>query len=135
MGFKKMAPAKYPPRQWSLVGYPGSGKSTFAAQLKTPMVVVDADHRFQEVLHVASGEVFELSERRTDNVDPNEITRRLGLPASEIAFVGDRLETDIRMANSAGTGCPAPACPVGMNPGLAYAPGLSRTAATTAGSV
>lgn len=89
MGFKKMAPAKYPPRQWSLVGYPGSGKSTFAAQLKTPMVVVDADHRFQEVLHVASGEVFELSERRTDNVDPNEITRRLAenMPGSNVKTV------------------------------------------------
>lgn len=78
MAFKKMTRAKYPPRHWSLVGYPGSGKSTFAAQLKAPMVVIDADHRFQEVLHMAAGEVFELSENPTDNVDPNEINTLLG---------------------------------------------------------
>ena len=77
MAFKKMIRDKYPPRHWSLVGYPGSGKSTFAAQLKAPMVVIDADHRFQEVLHMAHGEVFELSDNPTDNVDPNEINSLL----------------------------------------------------------
>lgn len=77
MAFKKMVRDKYPPRHWSLVGYPGSGKSTFASQLKAPMVVIDADHRFQEVLHMATGEVYSLSENATDNVDPNEINTLL----------------------------------------------------------
>ena len=30
MAFKKIDTTGYPPRHWSLVGYPGSGKSTFA---------------------------------------------------------------------------------------------------------
>ena len=89
MGFKKMTAAKYPPRLWSLVGYPRSGKSTFASRLKGPMVVVDADHRFQEVLHLASDEVYELSETRSDNVDPNRITKQLNknMPGSGVQTV------------------------------------------------
>jgi hypothetical protein len=78
MAFKKMVRATYPPRLWSLVGYPGSGKSTFAARLKGPIVVVDADHRFQEVMHLAGNNVFELSDTRSDNVDPNAIASLLG---------------------------------------------------------
>jgi len=31
--FKKMVKSTYPPRLWALVGYPGSGKSTFATQM------------------------------------------------------------------------------------------------------
>ena len=89
MGFKKMVTAKYPPRLWSLVGYPRSGKSTFASRLKGPMVVVDADHRFQEVLHLAQGEVYELSETRSDNVDPNRITKQLNqnMPGSGVQTI------------------------------------------------
>lgn len=78
MAFKKMSRATYPPRLWSLVGYPGSGKSTFAARMKGPIVVVDADHRFQEVMHLANNEVYELSDTRSDNVDPNAIANLLG---------------------------------------------------------
>lgn len=89
MAFKKMSHAKYPPRLWSLVGYPRSGKSTFASRLHGPMVVVDADHRFQEVLHLADNEVFELSETRSDNVDPNMITKRLNqnMPGSGVQTI------------------------------------------------
>lgn len=89
MGFKKMARQKYPPRLWSLVGYPRCGKSTFASRMHGPMVVVDADHRFGEVLHLASDEVFELSETRSDNVDPNQITRLLNqnMPGSGVKTI------------------------------------------------
>lgn len=89
MAFKKMTRAKYPPRQWSLVGYPGAGKSTFAAQMKGPTVVVDADHRFQEVLPVAVDEVFELSDNPTDNVNPDDITRLLArnMPGSGVKTI------------------------------------------------
>ncbi len=77
MGFKKMVKEKFPPRMWSLVGYPGSGKSTFASQLHGPMVVIDADHRFQEVLHLSQNEVYELSDNPADNVDPDAINTHL----------------------------------------------------------
>ncbi len=89
MAFKKMITAKYPPRLWSLVGYPRSGKSTFASRMKGPMVVVDADHRFQEVLHLANDEVYELSETRSDNVDPNMITKQLNknMPGSGVQTI------------------------------------------------
>lgn len=89
MGFKKMVRSKYPPRMWSLVGYPGSGKSTFASQLKGPMVVVDADHRFQEVLHVAKDEVFQLSDEAAHNVDPSAINAQLGknMPGSGVKTI------------------------------------------------
>jgi hypothetical protein len=49
------------------------------------MVVVDADHRFQEVLSLAQGEVYELSDTKSDNVDPNAISRLLNsnMPGSD----------------------------------------------------
>lgn len=72
MAFKRMEAAR-PPRQWALYGHPGSGKSTFAAQLAAPLLVIDADHRFAEVRRLAVGEVFQLSEDPADNVDPERI--------------------------------------------------------------
>ena len=43
MAFKKMTKPEYPPRLWALVGYPGSGKSTFATQMRAPILVIDAE--------------------------------------------------------------------------------------------
>ena len=68
MTFKKMNLQQLPPRQWALVGFPGSGKSTFAAQMRTPILPIDADHRFAEVAHLAAGDVLELSENPVDHV-------------------------------------------------------------------
>lgn len=62
MTFKKMTPAQYPPRLWALVGRPESGKSTFAAQMRVPLLAIDADHRFAEVVHLVDGDVYELSD-------------------------------------------------------------------------
>lgn len=73
MAFKKMDKTQLPPRQWALVGYPGSGKSTFAAQMQGPLLVVDADHRFAEVARLALDEVFELSDEPADNVNAERI--------------------------------------------------------------
>lgn len=73
MSFKKMTKRQYPPRLWALVGYPGSGKSTFATQMKSPMLIIDADHRFAEVLDLAADEVYELGGSPADNVDTNRI--------------------------------------------------------------
>ena len=41
-----------------LVGDPGAGKSTFAAQMAGPILVVDADHRFQEVARLSAGDIY-----------------------------------------------------------------------------
>ena len=89
MAFKKMFKPKYPPRHWSLVGYPGSGKSTFAAQMQGPKVVIDADHRFTEVLSLAQEDVFALSEDPQDNVDPDNIARCLyqNMPGSGVKTI------------------------------------------------
>lgn len=56
--FRKLEATTYPPRQWAMFGAPGSGKSTFAAQMAGPILVVDADHRFQEVVNVAGAEIY-----------------------------------------------------------------------------
>jgi len=77
MAFKKMDKILYPPRQWALVGYPGSGKSTFASQMAGPLLVVDADHRFAEVARFAADEVFQLSDEPADNVNAERIAALL----------------------------------------------------------
>ena len=77
MAFKRLDALTRPPRQWALVGYPGSGKSTFAAQMLGPILVIDSDHRFAEVAGLASGEVYELSENPVDHVDPRRIAELL----------------------------------------------------------
>lgn len=77
MAFKKMDKIQYPPRQWALVGYPGSGKSTFASQMAGPLLVVDADHRFAEVARLATEEVFQLSDEPSDNVNAERVAALL----------------------------------------------------------
>lgn len=72
MAFKRMVATPYPPRQWALVGHPGSGKSTFSAQMRVPMLVIDSDHRYQEVLHLVQ-DAYMLSDNPADNVNPREI--------------------------------------------------------------
>jgi hypothetical protein len=77
MSFKKMSRKRYPSRLWALEGFPGSGKSTFSTQMRAPILVVDADHRFDEVLDLAAGDVYELSGQPSDNVNPDAIARIL----------------------------------------------------------
>lgn len=89
MPFEKMIPAQYPSRLWALVGRPGSGKSTFAAQMRAPILAIDADHRFAEVLYLVDGDVYELSDEPTDNVNPNAIARLLAenMPGSDVVTI------------------------------------------------
>ncbi len=89
MAFKKMTKQTYPPRLWALVGYPGSGKSTFATQMAGPVLVVDADHRFDEVLDLATGPVYELSNSPADNVDADRIAAILqeNMPGSGVKTI------------------------------------------------
>ena len=77
MPFKKLDAQTRPPRQWALVGYPGSGKSTFAAQMRGPLLVIDSDHRFAEVAGLAATDVYELSENPVDHIDPRRIAELL----------------------------------------------------------
>jgi hypothetical protein len=111
--FKRLDQAARPPRQWALVGYPGSGKSTFAAQMAKPLLLIDADHRFVEVArHAAGGEVFTLSEIPADHVDAERITQllRANMPGAGVAtIVVDSLTaiispliTEAVLANDAG---------------------------------
>ncbi len=77
MAFKKMNKTAFPPRQWAIVGYPGSGKSTFAAQMNGPLLVVDADHRFAEVARFTESEIFQLSDEPSDNIHAERIAALL----------------------------------------------------------
>jgi len=67
MTFKPVTVNEYPRRLWSLAGYPGSGKSTFAMTLRGPLLAVDADHRIDEVASLAAAGVFQLSDEPADN--------------------------------------------------------------------
>mgnify|MGYP001823637387 CR=1 FL=1 len=73
MAFKQFEKSKYPTRQWLIEGEAGSGKSTFVTQLQAPMLTIDADHRFSEVVDLATGPVFQLSDEPMDNVNPDRI--------------------------------------------------------------
>jgi hypothetical protein len=55
------------------VGEPGCGKSTFSAQMRGPILPIDADHRYAEVAHRATGDVLELSEQPEDHVNARRI--------------------------------------------------------------
>jgi energy-coupling factor transporter ATP-binding protein EcfA2 len=89
MAFKKMSKPKYPPRHWSIVGYAGSGKSTFAAQMRGPKLVVDSDHRFTEVLDLNNDDVYQLSDNKSDNADPDRIARLMysNMPGSDVQTI------------------------------------------------
>ena len=89
MGFVKMVKPQYPPRLWTIVGYPGSGKSTFATQMRGPILAIDADSRFSEVLHLVGSEVYALSSVATDNTDTEKIAALLeeNMPTSIIRTI------------------------------------------------
>lgn len=86
MGFAKMVKPQYPPRLWTLAGFPGSGKSTFAAQMRPPLLAIDADRRFSEVLGVVKGEVYSIGETAADNANAEKIVALLkaNMPGSDV---------------------------------------------------
>jgi hypothetical protein len=90
MGFDKVSTDEYPARQWALVGYPGDGKSTFAARMKGDVLVIDADHRITEVVRQHNlDNVLRLSKTATDNADPRRIAALLkeNMPGSQVGTV------------------------------------------------
>ncbi len=95
MSFQKMNAPKYPPRHWALVGYPGSGKSTFSTQLRGPYVVIDADQRYSEVLHLAAQDVYPVSNIAYEHADPHAIAKRLQENMPEAMRAPERIGTII----------------------------------------
>ena len=89
MAFERFRAKKYPARLWALVGYPGSGKSTFATTMRGPILPVDADGRFSEVVHLTGGDVYQLSDRPSDNTDPEAVARLLtaNMPGSRVGTI------------------------------------------------
>jgi len=90
MAFKKMQKPEYPPRLWALVGYPGSGKSTFATQMRGPILAIDADQRFSEVIDLAGErDVYQLSDVGSDNTDTDRVAALLdqNMPGSRIGTI------------------------------------------------
>lgn len=88
MSFKKMVKGTRPPRLWSLVGYPNSGKSTFSTQMRGPQLIIDADNRYEEVLHLTQT-AYALSEVASDNTDADRIADILDrhMPSSEVGTI------------------------------------------------
>ena len=88
MSFGKLVGGGFPRRLWGLAGFPGSGKSTFAARMRTPILAVDADGRFGEVAELAS-EVLRLSDRPADNSDVEAIADLLNahMPETHVGTV------------------------------------------------
>jgi len=73
MAFQAFTKSQYPRRQWLIEGEAGSGKSTLVTRLKTPMLIVDADHCFDEVMVLVTGQVFQLSNEPLHNINPDRI--------------------------------------------------------------
>ena len=78
-----------PRRAWALIGEAGSGKSTFTTQLRGPLLIIDADARYQEVRHHHSGDVYSLSDQPADYHDPLRIAEILDekMPGEEIGTI------------------------------------------------
>lgn len=89
MPFTRLTPSPYPRRLWGLVGFPGSGKSTFSARMRGPILAVDADHRFSEVASLAAAGVYRLSETPADNADPERVASclRANMAGSDVATI------------------------------------------------
>jgi hypothetical protein len=76
MPFKLKKKPRYPRRLWALAGYPDDGKSTFASQMLGPLLPIDADHRFDQVMHLVEGTVYDFGPP-ADHVLVSRIVTRL----------------------------------------------------------
>lgn len=74
MAFKKIDVHKLPARQWLLIGFPDSGKSSFATQMKGPILCIDADQRAEEVASLTDSDIYHLSNDPADNINPEKIS-------------------------------------------------------------
>ncbi len=77
MAFQKMTKSKYPLRQWAIMGAPLCGKSTFAARMKAPILPIDADHRWDQVMDLVEGDSLKWTDNPTDHTNPHQIAKML----------------------------------------------------------
>lgn len=90
MGFKKITGDGYPTRQWALVGFPNMGKSTFIAQMRGPILTIDADHRINEIARVNKQQTFyQFGDKPEDAADPRQIAKILDrdMPGSDVGTI------------------------------------------------
>jgi hypothetical protein len=78
MGFSLKKKRKYPRRLWALVGFSGDGKSTFSTQMLSPILPIDSDHRYDEVMHLVEGDVYEFGQPH-EQVDARLIAAKLAM--------------------------------------------------------
>ena len=78
-----------PRRAWALIGEAGTGKSTFTTQLKSPLLIIDADGRYGEVQRHHNGAVYALSDRPADYHDSLRIAEILdeNMPNAEVGTI------------------------------------------------
>lgn len=88
MAFTSKKKPKYPRRLWALAGFPGDGKSTFAARMMAPLLVIDSDHRFDEVMHLVAGDVMGLA-NPADNALIRKIVDQLAqeMPDTQVGTI------------------------------------------------
>lgn len=90
--FKKMDKSALPPRQWLLIGHPGVGKSTFSAQMKSPILAIDTDRRYAEVASLCPGTVYDLADSDDDGIDMTDASQmaavlKKNLPGSDVKTI------------------------------------------------
>ena len=79
-------------RMWALIGPANSGKSTFVAAMKDPVVVIDPDGRFNDVAEMmtaAGQEAYSLSDKPADHHDPLAIQKALekNMPKADVGTI------------------------------------------------
>jgi hypothetical protein len=89
MTFVNLRKSNHSRRAWALIGEAGTGKSTFTTQLRDPLLVIDADGRYQEVEHHHRGAVLAISDRPADLHDPLRIAEILdeNMPNAEVGTI------------------------------------------------
>lgn len=77
MSFPKMTRPKFPLRQWAIMGEPLTGKSTFAARMKAPILPIDADHRWDTVMDLVAGDSLQWTTNPADHTNVHQIAKVL----------------------------------------------------------
>jgi hypothetical protein len=83
-----------PKRQWALASFANTGKSTFAASMRKPILATDSDDRFPEtmlLLGIPEKDVLMISDKRGDHVDADYIAKTLGEARKQRMNVGTLL--------------------------------------------
>lgn len=80
-----------PPRRWGLEAFADAGKTTFLMQMRGGILVVDADHRVEELAYMSEANIYSISDRAEDHVTPSKIAQILDkqMPsANQVSTIG-----------------------------------------------